>query len=236
MVTLLNVDGLDTGYGRKQVLYGLSLAVEEHQIVSLIGPNGAGKSTVLKTVAGLLRPWSGHISFPSLSAEARRLKLNIDGGMVLIPQGKRVFPNLTVAENLSMGGWGLTKPAAKQRIDEFLHRFPILRDRAYQLASTLSGGEQQIVALARGLIPHPRLLMLDEPTVGLAPELARDTLAAIRSLVIEVGAAALIVEHKVRAALRISDKVYALRLGRVAHSGDARTLLDDSARLASLFA
>jgi branched-chain amino acid transport system ATP-binding protein len=226
---LLSVDALVTGYGKKQVVNGVSLAVARAEIVALIGHNGAGKSTLLKAIFGLLAVWQGQVAFdgnPLNSAKARDL---LRSGLAYVPQGNRVFSDLTVRENLEMGGVTLpTKAHLREGIDRALALFPALKSRLRQRAGTLSGGEKQMLALANGLIVSPRLLLLDEPSLGLAPPLVSEALARILELSRNSGMAVLIVEQKVREVLKIADRVYVLRNGRVSFTGPAADLHDDA--------
>jgi branched-chain amino acid transport system ATP-binding protein len=226
---ILTVDALVTGYGKKQVVNGVNLTVAAAEIVALIGHNGAGKSTVLKAIFGLLPVWEGQIAFdekPLNSAKPRDL---LRSGVAYVPQGNRVFSDLTVHENMEMGGVTLpTKAQLHEGIDRALALFPALKSRLRQRAGTLSGGEKQMLALANALIVSPRLLLLDEPSLGLAPPLVSEALAHIHELSRSSGMAVLIVEQKVREVLKIADRVYVLRNGRVSFTGRATELHDDT--------
>lgn len=225
----LRLDALVTGYGKKQVVNGITLEVASGEIVALIGHNGAGKSTLLKTIFGLIPIWGGHVSFdgkPLCSPEPREL---LRAGVAYVPQGNRVFTDLTVRENLEMGGVTLPNGA---RLNEGIERvftlFPALRPRIRQRAGTLSGGEKQMLALGNALVLSPRLLLLDEPSLGLAPPLVAEALGHIQKISLDSGIAVLIVEQKVREALKIAQRVYVLRNGRVSFTGQTDALKDDA--------
>lgn len=229
------IEDLETRYGEKQVLFGLSLDVREGEIVALIGPNGAGKSTVLKTVCGLIPVWKGAIRFNGTPTNGLTPAQNVARGITFAPQGNRVFDELTVMENLEIGGFQLPRKELKSRIDEAFRMFPILKERAGQDAGKLSGGEQQMLALARALIPKPKLLMLDEPSLGLSPNLVDAVFKKVTEINHETGVTVLIVEQKVREVLDICRRVYSIKLGKVAFSGPPDNLKDNRARLKELF-
>lgn len=224
---LLKVESLVTGYGRKQVLRGVSLTVGAKEIVAIIGHNGAGKSTLLKAVFGMLPIWKGRLSFngvPVERAEPRRL---LESGVAYVPQGNRVFADLSVRENLEVAATILgDKNRLRNRIDHVLALFPALSDRLRQRAGTLSGGEKQMLALACGLLTEPRLILLDEPSLGLAPPLVTHALDQVRRINQASGVAVLIVEQKVREVLHIAHRAYVLRTGAVSYSGPTDALQD----------
>jgi branched-chain amino acid transport system ATP-binding protein len=232
---MLEIRKLETGYGKKQVVFGLSLDVREGEIVALIGPNGAGKSTVLKAVCGLIPTWKGEICFNGTPMNGSTPAQNVARGITFAPQGNRVFTDMTVMENLEIGGYPLPRREAKERIAKVLELFPQLKERTRQDAGRLSGGEQQMLALARALVPKPRLLMLDEPSLGLAPNLLADVFTRITEINRETGVAILIVEQKVREVLEICDRVYSMKLGRVAFEGQPEDLKADKAKIKDLF-
>jgi len=232
---MLEIRELETGYGKKQVVFGLSLDVREGEIVALIGPNGAGKSTVLKAVCGLIPAWKGEIRFNGRPINGSTPAQNVVRGITFAPQGNRVFPGLTVMENLEIGGYPLPRKEAKERIARMLELFPILKERARQDAGRLSGGEQQMLALARALVPKPKLLMLDEPSLGLAPNLVATVFKRIADIGKEAGVAILIVEQKVREVLEMCDRVYSMKLGRVVFEGLPDDLKTDKAKIRDLF-
>jgi branched-chain amino acid transport system ATP-binding protein len=232
---MLEIRELETGYGKKQVLFGLSMDVREREIVALIGPNGAGKSTLLKTVCGLIPAWKGEILFEGLPTNGATPAQNVARGIAFAPQGSRVFHDLTVKENLEIGGFQLPRKVARERIAHVLETFPILKERLRQDAGRLSGGEQQMLALARALVPQPKLLMLDEPSLGLAPNLVGTVFEKITEINRESGVAILIVEQKVREVLAICGRVYSMKLGKVAFEGPPDDLKHDKAKLKHLF-
>lgn len=232
---MLEINDLETGYGKKQVLFGLSLEVARGQVVALIGPNGAGKSTLLKSVCGLIKVWKGEIRFEGSPTNESTPAQNVARGITFAPQGNRVFDELTVMENLEIGGYQLPCKELKNRIEEVFQMFPILKDRASQDAGKLSGGEKQMLALARALVPKPKLLMLDEPSLGLSPNLVGKVFKKISEINSETGLSVLIVEQKVRDVLEISKRVYSLKLGKIAFSGTPEELKEDRDRLKQLF-
>jgi branched-chain amino acid transport system ATP-binding protein len=232
---MLEVRELETGYGKKQVLFGLSIEVGEREIVALIGPNGAGKSTVLKAICGLISTWRGEIRFDGMPTDCATPAENVAHGITFAPQGSRVFHDLTVMENLEIGGFQLPRKKAKKRIAQVLEVFPVLKERVRQDAGRLSGGEQQMLALARALVPEPKLLMLDEPSLGLSPNLVKTVFDKIKEVNRETGVCILIVEQKVRQVLDICGRVYSIKLGKVAFDGLPKELKDDKAKLKQLF-
>ncbi len=232
---MLEIRSLGAGYGKKQVLFGVSLEVREGEIVALIGPNGAGKSTVLKAACGLIPTWKGEIRLGGVPTNGSTPAQNVARGMTFCPQGNRVFDELTVMENLEIGGFQLAKKDLKVRIQEVLGVFPVLKERLRQEAGNLSGGEQQMLALARAMVPRPRLLLLDEPSLGLSPNLVVSVFGRIAEIGRQTGVAMLVVEQKVREVLAISQRVYSLKLGRVAFDGPSEDLKGDKGRLRDLF-
>lgn len=232
---MLKVTNLETGYGKKQVLFGVSMEVQEGEIVALIGPNGAGKSTILKVVCGLIHAWKGEMIFNGSSIIDATPAQNISCGIILVPQGSRVFPNLTVMENLEVGGFYLPRKALRERIEHVLEFFPVLNERLHQSAGRLSGGEQQMLSLARVLIFEPELLLLDEPSLGLSPNLVGDVFEKIVEINRNSGVSILMVEQKVREALEVCDRVYSLKLGKVLFEGPPNELKNDKKRLKELF-
>jgi branched-chain amino acid transport system ATP-binding protein len=232
---MLAIRELETGYGKKQVLFGLSMEVRKGEIVALIGPNGAGKSTVLKAICGLIPAWKGEIAFNGSITNGASPAQNVARGITFAPQGSRVFHDLTVMENLEIGGCQLPRKLLKERIASVLDFFPALKERVHQDAGRLSGGEQQMLALARALVPEPRLLMLDEPSLGLSPNLVGDVFERIVRVSHETSVSILIVEQKVREVLEICNRVYSLKLGKVAFEGHPDELKHDKSRLKQLF-
>jgi len=216
----LRVADLVTGYGKKQVVNGVSLAVGRGEIVALIGHNGAGKSTLLKAVFGLIPIWQGQVFLDGQAVRSPKPRELLRAGASYVPQGNRVFTDLTVRENLEMGG--VTLPD-RQRLREGMTRvftlFPALKERLTQRAGTLSGGEKQMLALGNALILSPRVLLLDEPSLGLAPLLVSEALGRIQQISRDSGVTVLIVEQKVREVLKIAQRVCVLRNGRVSFIG-----------------
>lgn len=232
---MLELKNLNTGYDKKQVLFDLSLKVEYGEIVSIIGPNGAGKSTILKAVCGLLPVWNGEILFDKKNLNHNKPSKNISLGITFAPQGNRVFDELSVKENLEIGGYLLDKTKLKERTEIVLQIFPLLKERIKQSAGSLSGGEKQMLALGRALIPEPKLLLLDEPSLGLAPNLLNDIFQNILEINKTMNLSMLIVEQKVREVLAISHKVYSIKLGKNAFEGKPDELLNDKEKLKDLF-
>ena len=223
---MLDVQNLKAGYGKKLVIDDLSLCIEEGEIVALIGHNGAGKSTLLKSIIGIIAPWAGEIYFQNQKLEASPGE-NVKKGISMIPQGSQVFDELTVAENLEIASFVLeNEKLIKERIEEVFSNFPILKERRKQLAGKLSGGEQQVLALGMALIQRPKLLLMDEPSLGLAPALVKETFIMIKDLNQKYNMSILIVEQKVREVLQIAHRAYVLRLGKVALEGTAKELFE----------
>jgi branched-chain amino acid transport system ATP-binding protein len=226
---LLRVDSLVAGYGKKQILNGVSLEVASGEIVALIGHNGAGKSTLLKAVFGLLRVWSGQVFYDGRALNGATPRDLLRSGMAYVPQGNRVFTDLTVRENLEMGGVTLSrKELLKAGIERALTLFPVLRERLRQRAGTLSGGEKQMLALANALIVSPRMLLLDEPSLGLAPPMVTEALGRIQQISHDSKVSVLIVEQKVREVLKVAQRVCVLRMGRVSFARPSEDLKDDA--------
>lgn len=212
---LLEARDLESGYARKRVLQGLSFHIQPGEVVALLGPNGAGKSTALKTIFGILKVWSGSVIFNNKPIQNRPPLCNIREGVAYVPQGGKVFTDLQVKENLEVGGFILPKRQVKGSIEHVIELFPILGDRYLEVAGKLSGGERQMLSLGMALMTQPRLLLLDEPSLGLAPQTTKETLKVIMRLNKELAAAILLVEQNVREALNYANRVYVMRLGRV---------------------
>ncbi|WP_428559052.1 MAG: ABC transporter ATP-binding protein [Solidesulfovibrio sp. DCME] len=226
-MTLLSVEHIDVAYGDVQVINDLSLTVEEGEVVSIIGGNGAGKSTLLKTISGLMTASSGVIRFKGEPIHTLPPERIVERGIVHVPEGRRLFSLMTVAENLEIGAF--TPRAYKERSQTLrqVHALlPRLLERQGQMAMTLSGGEQQMVAIGRGLMALPGLLMLDEPSLGLAPILVKSIFDTLRKIA-DSGTTVLLVEQDVNHSLRLSDRGYVLEHGRVALSGEASQLLEN---------
>ncbi len=225
----LRIDSLITGYDKKKVIDGVTLEAAPGEIVSLIGHNGAGKSTLLKAVFGLIPVWSGQVHLNGrtwLKPTPRELLRN---GVAYIPQGNRVFSDLTVSENLEMGAITLTdRKALREGRERVFNLFPLLKQRFNERAGILSGGEKQMLALANALILSPKVMLLDEPSLGLAPPLVSAALERIKQISTSSGVTVLIVEQKVREVLKMSNRVYVLRNGHVSFTGHSAELQDDS--------
>ena len=225
---MLKIRNLDSGYGKLRVLKNISLHVDGGEIVTMIGANGAGKTTLLSTIIGLVQPTAGNIEF--LEQDCKRLASRhiVAAGCVLVPEGRQVFSTMTVEENMILGGYVLQKKEGKAAVlTELNHQydlFPVLRERKTQLAGTLSGGEQQMLAMGRALMSRPRLVMMDEPSTGLAPLVVRDIFRVIAQLR-EEGNTVLLVEQNAKAALSIADRGYVLETGKVIVQGPADDLL-----------
>jgi branched-chain amino acid transport system ATP-binding protein len=223
---ILKVRGLEAGYGQKQVLYGIDLAVQDGEMVAIIGHNGAGKSTLLKAIFGLIPLWSGEISYDGQGVGDRPAAKKVRMGIGYVPQGNRVFSELTVRENLELGGYSLNgKPEVEKKMEEVFSFFPALKEKQNQMAGTLSGGEKQMLSLANILILSPRLLLLDEPSLGLAPPLVKEAFAKITEINRTLGTSMVIVEQKVREVLRICQRAYLFKMGKVGYEGPSAELL-----------
>ena len=216
---LLEVQDLEAGYGDATALWGVSLAVDRGEIVSVIGPNGAGKTTLINTIAGLLRARRGRIAFDGVDLARVPAHLVCSHGVALVPEGRRLFTRMTVEENLEIGAYRRAARAHRERSLEHVYRlFPILREKRLQAAGLLSGGQQQMVAIGRALMAEPRLVLLDEPSLGLAPAVVDDMFDAIAT-VRTTGVAVLLVEQNVLKATQAADRAYVLEQGRIVTSG-----------------
>ena len=225
---MLTVRNLDAGYGSLSVLRRISLHVKAGEIVTIIGANGAGKTTLLKTIAGLLRARSGEVLFDGEDIVRMQPEQVVFRGCSLVPEGRQVFATMPVRENLLLGGYVQHKRGrhdeVRQDLENMFALFPVLKQRENQLAGTLSGGEQQMLAIGRALMARPSLIMLDEPSMGLAPLIVKDIFGIIKRLG-EEGRTVLLVEQNARSALRIADRGYVLETGRIILEGDAEDLL-----------
>jgi len=224
---LLKVDEINVQYGDVQVLHEVTLGVSQQEIVTIVGANGAGKTTSLKTIAGILRPTSGEIHFLGERIDHLYPHQIVEKGLVRIPEGRKIFPSLSVLENLELGSY-LPRPKAKrsESLENVFSLFSVLKERSQQLAGTLSGGEQQMLAIGRGLMSLPRLLMLDEPSLGLAPVLVREIFSTIRDIN-QHGTTILLVEQNVFNALDMAHEGYVLENGRIVLKGKSQDLLGD---------
>jgi branched-chain amino acid transport system ATP-binding protein len=228
---MLKVRNLEAGYGPIKVLKQVSLHVSAGEIVTLIGANGAGKSTLLRALAGLLEPRGGEVVFDGKPIRGLPAERVVDRGIALVPEGRQVFAAMSVRENLLLGGYVAARRAQRREdpgaaLTKVFDLFPVLRERSAQLAGTLSGGEQQMLAMGRALMTDPRLLMMDEPSMGLAPLVVRDIFKAVARLR-EEGRTVLLVEQNARAALRVADRGYVIETGRLVLEGESDFLLSD---------
>lgn len=224
MGAMLKIKDINVFYGAIHAIKGASLEVNEGEIVTLIGANGAGKSTILRTVSGLLQPKSGSIEFEGRPIGGLPAHEIVKGGISQVPEGRRIFAEMTVAENLELGAFTRSdKDGIKSDMEKVFGRFPRLKERIGQMAGTLSGGEQQMLAMGRALMSRPRLLLLDEPSMGLAPLLIREIFTIIQDIN-KTGTTVLLVEQNANMALSIAHRAYVLETGRITLSGDAKEL------------
>jgi branched-chain amino acid transport system ATP-binding protein len=233
MTALLSIKDVSVAYDKVEAVRGVSLGIQSGQIVTVIGPNGAGKTTLLGAAIGLL-PWRGRMSFDGTDLRRLDVEARIERGFCLVPEKRELFGDLTVADNLLLGGYARRRDSAglKATVADVYQRFPRLAERRGQKASTLSGGERQMLALGRALMSKPRLLLLDEPSLGLAPLIVREVFRIIASLR-ELGVSILLVEQNARAALETADFGYVLETGEIVHSGAAADLMHDPKVMAS---
>jgi branched-chain amino acid transport system ATP-binding protein len=215
----LSIEGLSVHYGALEAVRGMSLELGRGAIVSLLGANGSGKSTVLRAISGLRRPSAGRIWFDGERIDGLSPPKVVQRGIAQVPEGRRLFPHMTVLENLKMGAYSRRDRGVQQTLGEVFTFFPVLEERQSDKAGPLSGGVQEMLAIARGLMPRPRLLLMDEPLQGLAPLVVEEIERIIRELNATVGLSLILVEHNVHIALGLADKVYILDSGRVAHVG-----------------
>ncbi|MFO1380242.1 MAG: ABC transporter ATP-binding protein [Chitinivorax sp.] len=234
-MSLLEISNLQVAYGGIQAVKGIDLRIDMGETVALIGANGAGKTTTLKTIAGLLKPSGGQLNYAGLDLQRMASHQLIGKGLALVPEGRGIFPRLSVTENLQMGAYHRNDKAdIAADLDKMFGLFPRLKERHAQLAGTLSGGEQQMVAIARALMGRPKLLLLDEPSMGLAPIIVQKIFDTIKQVASE-GVTILLVEQNARAALQISQRGYVMESGRISLSDNAADLLNsDSVRKAYL--
>ena len=224
---LLELDGIAAAYGHVRALWDVSLSVREGEIVTLLGANGAGKTTTMRVISGVLRPERGEVRIAGRPIQRLRAPQIVGAGVVQIPEGRHLWPRMTVTENLELGAFAPRgRAVARETIASVLSLFPRLAERRTQLAGTLSGGEQQMLAIGRGLMSRPRLLMLDEPSLGLAPLLVHEVFETIRRIR-EDGVTVLLVEQNVRQALEIASRGYVLETGRIVRSGTSAELRED---------
>ena len=227
-MSLLNIERLCAGYGEIQVIFDLSLHVKEGEIVSIIGANGAGKSTLLKTISGLIKPVSGKVEFDGKPIHGLSPDEIVEQALIHVPEGRRLFSLMSVYENLEMGAYcKRAENGFVKNLGEVHNLFPRLKERGKQLAGTLSGGEQQMVAIGRGIMAQPRILMLDEPSLGLAPVLKKDIFVAIKQIAVTYGTTIVLVEQDVVNSLAISDRAYVMEQGQIVMEGTSDQLMAD---------
>jgi len=224
-MTMLSIRGLCSGYGKIEVLHDVDMTIEQGQIVTLIGANGAGKTTLLKTISGLIRPTAGTIEFQGKSIVRRPPHKIVELGLSQVPEGRAILKRMTVLDNLHMGAFTRRDSEIGRDIDAVFERFPALAERRDQMAATLSGGEQQMLAIGRALVARPSLLLLDEPSLGLAPKIITLIFLTLRELKKE-GKTILLVEQNARQALQVADHGYVMERGRIVLSGTGQELLD----------
>jgi len=226
---LLSIDKINAGYGKVRVLCDISLEINEGEFVALLGSNGAGKSTVLKVISGMLRPTSGSVRLDGVDLTTLRAHKIVEQGIIQVPEGRQLFPKMTVLENLLIGGNNPKAKAARENsLNKVWHLFPVLEERKNQMAGTLSGGEQQMLAVGRGVMARPKILLLDEPSLGLGPILVTNVFKVLEE-VNRDGITILLVEQNVKLSLNFSNRAYVLENGRIVMSGDSHQLLNDEA-------
>ena len=223
---MLEVRDLRAGYGGTEVLRGLTLSVGSGEVVAVLGSNGVGKTTLNMTLSGVVKPWSGEVLFEGRPIHGRKPSEVVSAGLVHVPEGRKIFPNLTVMENLVLGGYRRAKTGRNTNIERVFRTFPRLKERMKQAAGTLSGGEQQMLAIGRGLMSEPKLLILDEPSLGLSPLLVEEMFGLIEQLARD-GLPIMLVEQNVVQSLDVASRAYILENGHVVLSGAAETLRDD---------
>ncbi|MBE2237235.1 MAG: ABC transporter ATP-binding protein [Caldilineaceae bacterium] len=226
-MALLEVHDITSGYGELQILWGIDFAMEQGQLTTLVGSNGAGKTTLLRTIVGQLKPWQGKVFFQGQDVSRLPPYTKAEMGLIMAPEGRQLFTDMSVLENLEMGATPRrARPRQAQNIERVFALFPRLKERMHQRAGTMSGGEQQMLAVARGIMSEPVILIVDEMSLGLAPVLALDLFQALRRLRKE-GYTILLVEQNVRMALKVSDYAYVLAKGKVDRSGPSRQVEND---------
>ena len=223
---MLKLNGISSGYGGTEIIRNVSLEVNKGEVVTIVGANGAGKTTTLRTICGIVKPESGSIEFEGRKLDGLRSDEIVTAGITMVPEGRQLFPHISVRDNLLMGAYKRSaRNMANQRMDEVLQIFPRVRERLTQMAGSLSGGEQQMVAIARGLMANPTLLMFDEPSLGLSPLLMSQVFDVIDQIV-ELGTTVLIVEQNIVHTLKIADRGYVLENGEITMTGTGQELLD----------
>ncbi|MEK4523639.1 ABC transporter ATP-binding protein [Psychrobacillus sp. FSL W7-1457] len=223
---MLKVTGIETFYGKIQALKNVNLVVEQGQVVTLLGANGAGKTTTMKTITGLLKPQKGTVEFLGENITGMRPDQLVRKGIALVPEGRAILSSMTVLENLEMGAYHRNDKDIKKDLENVMEQFPILKEREDQLGGTLSGGQQQMLAIARALLSKPKLLLLDEPSMGLAPLIVADIFKMIREIKAS-GTTVLLVEQNAKQALKVADYGYVMETGKIIINGEADSLLED---------
>jgi branched-chain amino acid transport system ATP-binding protein len=224
---MLEIEKINVSYGDLQTLWDISFKVEEKEVVALIGPNGAGKTTTLKTITGLLRPFAGRIQFEGVRMEKVPIHKRVELGISLVPEGRGLFPGMSTLENLELGAFTAKGRTCKdETLEQVYELFPILKNRKKQAAGTMSGGEQQMLAIGRGLMSKPKLLLFDEPSWGLSPLLSK-VIYEVIGQINHSGVAVLLIEQNVRIALELANRAYVVENGRIVKQGDSRNMLDD---------
>ncbi len=225
---MLKVEGIDVAYGDVQVLHDVSLDIQEGELVAVIGANGAGKTTLLRTISGLLRPSSGSISFEGMAIQNQKPDRIVANGVIQVPEGRLLFPDMSVRENLEMGAYLVKdKDIVAERFDSVYELFPVLKERSSQMAGTLSGGEQQMLAVGRGLMAGPKLFMFDEPSLGLAPKLVQSIFEMVQHINNTFNVTVLLVEQNVRQSCEISDRAFVLENGKMVLHGTGMEMLEN---------
>ena len=231
---LLKVEKLVVGYRKKKALRGISLDVDAGEIVGIIGHNGAGKTTLLKSLFGLLPPWNGQIIFEGKNINGRSTELNVKDGLSYMPQGQGLFPDMSVRDNLDLGDYGLGKKASKISVEEVFELFPILKTRSKQKAGTMSGGQQRMLSLGITLMQNPKLLLLDEPSIGLAPIIVQNVMDTVKEINSRLGTSIMIVEQNIEAVSNIVDRFFIIKIGAIVFSGGT-DIIHDKKKLWELF-
>ena len=224
---MLEIERINVSYGDLQALWDVSFKIEEGEIIALIGPNGAGKTTTLKTISGLLKPFAGEIRFEGVAMDRMPIHKRVEMGISLVPEGRGLFPGMSTLENLELGAFTAKGRSCKEEtLEQVYELFPILKDRKKQAAGTLSGGEQQMLAIGRGLMSKPKLLLFDEPSWGLSPLLSK-VIYEVIGQINHSGVTILLIEQNVRMALELANRAYVVENGRIVKQGDSRNMLND---------
>jgi branched-chain amino acid transport system ATP-binding protein len=224
---MLEIERINVSYGDLQTLWDVSFKIEEGEIIALIGPNGAGKTTTLKTISGLLKPFAGEIRFEGVAMDRMPIHKRVEMGISLVPEGRGLFPGMSTLENLELGAFTAKGRSCKdETLEQIFELFPILKNRKKQAAGTLSGGEQQMLAIGRGLMSKPKLLLFDEPSWGLSPLLSK-VIYEVIGQINHSGVTILLIEQNVRIALELANRAYVVENGRIVKQGDSKNMLND---------